>query len=129
MNLVPYSGIMECNGVTWAIDPAGHYSEHGVEAERLADACGIIPSFVGPEDVPLDEQLAINYNYHSGWKELGNTWEGEFHEDDLTYTYPEDPQQYPLAGVTLRDDTALVYPHGCVLVVKADGRRLWSRMD
>lgn len=123
----PRTLIAIVNGVMWQLDPLGKYPH--ADRFAIAEACGILPTFVHrDDDQPAQEQMKANYRFFLGWMDMkGST----FDNDGLgSYTYPEDPVQFPYATGKLNDQLIHIYPSAFVQVHNTEtGERFFTRMD
>lgn len=90
----------------------------------LADALGIIPTFLNPaDDRPATEQF--DERYQGGWDPM----EGFSLIDGVSLKYPDDPLMNPIAKTSINGDTVLVYEYGWVCVVRPDRTYEVARLD
>lgn len=86
---------------------------------------GYIPTFLDLDD-PRSAVEQFDAHYISGWRKF----EGfVLDKKKLTIKYPGDPAYKPLDKRKFRDDLIVLYPHGWVMVLKADGKYEICRMD
>jgi hypothetical protein len=105
------------------IDPMGKYDH--MDETTFHNVIGWIPGWVFNAefyDAPVKDALTEQY----GFGEL-NSMNGKLDEDGV-YTYPEDPDLYPLIKMTRGDETVFQYPYGIVAIRNADGDFI-TRMD
>lgn len=91
------------------------------------DHMGYIPSFLFDED-PRPAAVQINERYvHGGWD---TTWSSQFVMlDGDVLQWPQDPPQYPICELRLRDERIVLYPASVVAIIQPDGSFEVSRLD
>lgn len=96
---------------------------NGATMEHL----GFLPSFLSEDDPrPAREQIHDNYRHGGGWRPFKGF---KFDPGNLSITYPDDPPQYPLATVKLREEFLIFYPHAWLLIMQPSGKYEISRVD
>ena len=113
------------------VDPTGHYGDKKVPTKRLLDALGIVPAFVIEAAMALEEATPRSvmdamgdvYGFYLGDMEGGTV------DSEGVYSYPEDPDLYPLIEWTL-GGTVKVYMYNYAIIVVTDGKEtIVTRMD
>jgi hypothetical protein len=93
------------------------------------DHLGLLIGFLDIND-PDDARSQLNKNYaHGGGFSPFGEGQWNFYPDKMTLQYPEDPPMRALWRFALRDEEVLVFEHALVMVRKADGSFLVTRMD
>lgn len=96
-------------------------------AQAVIEALGFIPSFLSERSPdPARTQLDEAYAHGGGWR----PFEGfVMNPSNHSIKYPGDPAYFPLASITLREETIIIYPHAWVAIVQPDGTHEIARMD
>ena len=116
------------------IDPTGHFVGKGVEKERLVEACGLIPIFIDYAEHREAETAREVFEYMvEEYGFGGHEWPADKHSVDPetgVYSYPEDPDLYPLVlfEVDGCDVDVYIYQHAIVSIV-GDDETIVCRMD
>jgi hypothetical protein len=116
------------------IDPTGHFESKGVEKGRLVEACGLIPGFVAFAERMEAETAREVYDYMVKEYGFGGfEWSEEEHHVDTgtgVYSYPDDPDLYPLVLLEVDgcDVDVYIYQHAIVSIV-GDDETIVCRMD
>ena len=92
------------------------------------DHLGLIPLFLSSENPSLArEQFDNNYAHGGGWRPMAG-W--TLREDSaLIYEDGEDPPLLPIATAKLNDEVIFIYPNAWVAIVQPEGSFEVSRMD
>lgn len=99
-------------------------------ATMSIDALGYLPDFLDDNDPrPAREQFNTAYAHGGGWNPRPADSGIELNIATGVYTFPDDPPQTPIGITKLRDETILVYEHGVVAILQADGSYEIARMD
>lgn len=107
------------------IDPTNNCSNKTLS--YLGDLLGILPDWVRscPESEDLVPYLSECYGFGAL---LG--MEGGVIKEDGVYTYPDDPDLYPLISMEREQETVFIYYYGIVGIVYKDVRSAFvTRMD
>ena len=106
------------------LDPHNKYEHLSVEDLRMS--LGSLPSWVmNPTffEFPLKEALDKQYGFG-----LFETKGGKVSKDGI-FSYPEDPDLYPIAEIIRGDETFYQYQYGIVAIIQKDGSSFVTRMD
>jgi hypothetical protein len=117
------------NNTLLEIDPLNKFTDADGD-EALTDACGYLLGWavVGPdgEDTgSLEDNLVKSYHFFAGWFDSGVEV-----SDNGVYSYPEDPDLYPLVSLHRGDQTLHIYQYG-IIAVRSDSGADYkvTRMD
>ena len=106
------------------VDPLNKFYKH--TQNEIMELCGIIPHFV----------VAKNYRHYRLKEALESQYGFPVYEiEEATispegvYSYPEDPDMYPLIKMTRDGETFYQYAYGIVAVIGSDGTSYVTRMD
>ena len=107
------------------IDPLDENLSPKFNYRQMTEACGIIPHWIRRlNHASIKERLLESYPYFSG-EMVG----GALHRDG-TYTYPEDPDLFPLMSFESDTEICFIYVYGIVGIFnKEDGTTWVTRMD
>lgn len=105
----------------WVIDPLGEYGD--LKPEDLAESCGYIPFFLHAQDErDAKTQMVERYGFGS-FPSSGGTVDSRG-----VYSYPEDPDLYPVMETSLRGEIVRIYPYAFVSITNDKGTYM-TRMD
>ena len=115
----------QLNSFKLEIDPLNKYSE--TRQDHIIESLGLIPQFVNNPmyvDKSLKETLDLSYGFG-----LHKMYGGKV-EEDGRFTYPEDPDLYPLAKMIRGNEYLYQYPHAIIAIWCADTESYFvTRMD
>lgn len=114
------------------VDPLKKYPD--VKKGRLVEACGLIPAFVAEAEIGLGEgaplealHRAVMEIYGYG---LGHPMTGGEVTPEGVYTYPEDPDLYPLVSLqTAQGHEVLIYQYAITAFRDSEGTTIVERID
>ena len=113
------------------LDPTGHFSGRNVPPKKLVEALGIVPYFVlsAAEDAQEPTARAVldimaeAYGFYLGDMEGGTV------DAEGVYSYPEDPDLYPLIKWTVGEKVdVFMYPYA-IVAVRDGTNTIITRMD
>jgi hypothetical protein len=108
---------------TIVIDPLGQFK--GVKVGALLDALGILPMWLSEINDNENIMQEMKNRYQYGTNEMG----GEVTPAGV-YRYPDDPDLFPIATVTIKDKTAIFYEYSMFSVLDNNtGKSATVRMD
>ena len=102
------------NDIKYYVDPLKKFS--GVSTPRLVEALGFIPGFIYSDVDDVVETALANYGYNIGGPMVG----GEIDKDGM-YSYPGDPDLYPITRCVADNKTIYIYEYGIISFVDNDG--------
>ena len=106
---------------TLTLDPCQRYPN--LAGESAIAILGVLFSWsLRDEDDDLQTVFDRYYQFSSGWNEATLNKQSAF-------TYPSDPDLYPIATVIRGEETCHFYPYSLVAIVQPDGTALYQRMD
>jgi len=118
---------------SYILDPTGHFTKHISSLEQktlakqnLAEACGLIPNWVMDyeyDDLNMKDMLQKYYPF--GMFPIPKTTVS----DSGVFSYPEDPDLYPLVKMSRGEEIIYQYQYGLVAIVQPDGSAFCTRMD
>ena len=114
---------------TLTIDPTGHFNAIKTNPHRLIASLGILPNWAGQAyDFDNSFKDALIHNYGCFY---GGAMEGGTVDSDGIYSYPEDPELYPVAVMTAEytTDKVFFYEYSMVGVLTEAGNFWISRFD
>lgn len=117
------------SGCIIAIDPLDKFKD--LPPEHLYECCGLLTSiFCTSEGETFKERGENGYQFGTNWSKCGEPGNASITKDGV-YSYPEDPDLYPIAEFTKNDDNVWIYQYGMVVVPDPDrkGMFLTCRMD
>ena len=110
---------------TTTYDPS---KKHPTMDEATIDEyCAILPYWVNntPDGVDLVESLTTQYGFGTML-----AMKGGIVSSTGTYSYPKDPDLYPLLRIDRVHETVFIYHYGIVSILYKDGRPSYTtRMD
>lgn len=112
------------------LDPLSKFGGMNVPNRGIREACGLLPFFAieGPGPT-MAKNMEGNYNFFFGWSK-GHTTVTE----DGIYSYPEDPDMYPLVRLDAvteegQKETIFIYDHAIVAYMLDGEFQGSTRMD
>ena len=110
------------NEVQYAIDPLNKFT--AIDPKQLVEACGLIPSFISPEADDVMEEALLQYGMS-----LGEMVGGEIDKEGV-YSYPGDPDLYPITRCEVGGKTIYIYEYGITAFVdNRNGESVVHRFD
>ena len=111
------------------IDPTGWFLLNGGVPQKMIGALGILPQWAAQAyDFDNNFKDALIHNYGCFY---GGAMEGGTVDSEGVYSYPEDPDLYPLAVMTApyTTDKVFFYEYSMVGVLTEAGNFWMSRFD
>ena len=111
------------NDMQITIDPTGYFI--GAIAGRIIETIGVLPFWLSEgleEGETAEHALLSRYEYANGAMTGGTI------DKEGVYTYPSDPDLYPLAKVVTETGTIYFYEYAMVSIV-TDDKTTTYRMD
>lgn len=124
---------LSVNGMTVTIDPQGKYK--GIKPGKIWQSLGLIPYFINSvamtPDVDTTEaaaQILVDaYGFAIGGPEYNMVEQGGAQIDkDGVYSYPEDPDLYPLVQFEVQNGIT-IYVYEYALIGVDDGETQWMQ--
>ncbi len=97
------------NGIVWGLDPNQEYAH--MQPEHIAEALGLIPTFISPHADDVVQEAIDQYGFH-----MGGSMGGEV-TDKGVYQYPGDSDLHPYAICKAGGKIICVYPYGMISFV------------
>lgn len=107
------------------LDPTGHYGEHNVNPEYLVPMLGLLPQFLAESDPADDAREAFDKAYGFGLYEMTG---GNVDKNSGIFTYPEDPDMYPIAEC-IRGDEIIYFYESAIVAIVSKTSTFVTRMD
>lgn len=111
--------------VEFHLDPLSKFENY--TPDDIMDVCGFIPQWLVAEElIEYDALTALDKAYQ--WGPLTHLEKSVVNEDG-SYSYPGDPDMYPLIIIKRGKDTVIQYQYGMVAIKVDDKPFVVTRMD
>lgn len=96
------------NGIYWIVDPTSHFE--GAPLDYLSGLIGIIPTFIFDDPNVVD--MAVDHYGMPSTPISGGTF-----ADNGVYSYPEDPDLFPVAACIAGGKKIFIYRYGLIAFI------------
>jgi len=116
--------VFVCNEVKWILDPLKKFQH--VSPEELVNHLGLIPDFIINDPETVEQTALGRYGFWAGPPMSDGTV-----NKDFSFSYPGDPDLYPLAiGLVGEKETfVVVYKYGMIAFLHSSGKASVYRFD